>query len=162
VASSGLRPAAQAKNITLEFEPSAEAQIVRGDQGRLRQVVWNLILNAIKFTPRDGRVKVRLQSEGYFVRLIVEDNGEGISQEFLPYVFDRFRQAEGSISRKQGGLGLGLAVVRHLVELHGGSVSAASNGPGHGATFTVNLPLAPEETISKPASQASGSPTDSG
>ena len=84
VASSGLRPAAQAKNITLEFEPNAEAQIVRGDQGRLRQVVWNLILNAIKFTPRDGRVKVRLQSEGHFVRLIVEDNGEGINQEFLP------------------------------------------------------------------------------
>lgn len=158
VASSGLRPAAQAKNITLEFEPSAEAQIVRGDQGRLRQVVWNLILNAIKFTPRDGRVKVRLQSEGHFVRLIVEDNGEGISEEFLPYVFDRFRQAEGSISRKQGGLGLGLAVVRHLVELHGGSVSAASNGPGHGATFTVNLPLAPEETITRPASEATGSP----
>jgi signal transduction histidine kinase/CheY-like chemotaxis protein len=158
VASSGLRPAAQAKNITLEFEPSAEAQIVRGDQGRLRQVVWNLILNAIKFTPRDGRVNVRLQSESHFVRLIVEDNGEGISQEFLPYVFDRFRQAEGSISRKQGGLGLGLAVVRHLVELHGGSVSAASDGPGHGATFIVNLPLAPEETITNPASEGTGTP----
>ena len=152
IASSGLRPAAQAKNVSLEFEPGGEPQIVSGDQSRLRQVVWNLILNAIKFTPRDGRVVVRLKSEGHFVRLIVEDSGEGIKPEFLPYVFDRFRQAEGSISRKQGGLGLGLAVVRHLVELHGGSVSAESEGPGKGATFTVNLPLAREAT---PAPQPS-------
>jgi PAS domain S-box-containing protein len=154
VASSGLKPAAQVKNITLEFESSGEPPIVKGDQGRLRQVVWNLILNAIKFTPRDGQVKVRLKSEGHLVKLIVEDNGEGISPEFLPYVFDRFRQAEGSISRKQGGLGLGLAVVRHLVELHGGSVSAASAGLGQGSTFVVNLPLATEDTIRPPKTES--------
>ena len=145
VASNGLRPAAKAKNITLDLELGGEPLIVSGDQNRLRQVVWNLILNAIKFTPRNGRVLVRLRPEGQFARLTVQDNGEGINKEFLPYVFDRFRQAEGSISRKQGGLGLGLAVARHLVELHGGSVSAESEGPGQGATFTVNLPLTFEE-----------------
>lgn len=145
LASNGLRPAAQAKNISLEFESNNEGLIVRADQNRLRQVVWNLILNAIKFTPRGGRVTVRTSREDQFVRIVVQDNGEGISEEFLPHVFDRFRQAEGSISRKQGGLGLGLAVVRHLTELHGGVVSAESEGPGRGATFSVTLPLVEDE-----------------
>jgi PAS domain S-box-containing protein len=146
LASNGLRPAAQAKNISLEFESNNEGLIVRADQNRLRQVVWNLILNAIKFTPRGGRVTVRTSREDQFVRIVVQDNGEGISEEFLPHVFDRFRQAEGSISRKQGGLGLGLAVVRHLTELHGGVVSAESEGPGRGATFSVTLPLVEDDS----------------
>jgi CheY-like chemotaxis protein len=110
----------------------------------LRQVIWNLLSNAIKFTQRGGVVTLTLKCVGGTVRLTVADTGDGISAEFLPYVFDRFRQAEGSISRKQGGLGLGLAVVRHLVELHGGSIEAESGGLGHGSLFTVDLPLAQE------------------
>jgi PAS domain S-box-containing protein len=145
LASGGLKPAAQAKNIKLRFETHGDPQIVSGDPNRLRQIVWNLVLNAIKFTPKGGIVSVRLTSEGQFARLVVTDNGEGIDKEFLPYVFDRFRQAEGSMSRKQGGLGLGLAVVRHLVELHGGTVTVESDGPGRGATFTVDLPTMAEQ-----------------
>jgi PAS domain S-box-containing protein len=141
LASEAVRPAAQAKGIRLQLEFSGKRHVIKGDANRLRQIIWNLLMNAIKFTPRGGDVSVRVQSLGSSAKLIVEDNGEGISAEFLPYVFDRFRQAEGSISRKQGGLGLGLAVVRHLVELHGGSVSAASPGPNNGATFTVEFPL---------------------
>jgi PAS domain S-box-containing protein len=148
LASSGLRPAAQAKQINLLFETDGEPQIVSGDPNRLRQIVWNLVLNAIKFTPKGGRVWVRLSSEGQFAQLVVSDDGDGITEEFLPYVFDRFRQAEGSMSRKQGGLGLGLAVVRHLVELHGGTVKVESGGLGQGATFTVNLPKIAEPTMS--------------
>ena len=140
-ANDALRPAAEAKGIQLQIEFASQACKVRGDTNRLRQVVWNLILNAIKFTPRGGRVVVGLHCNDSFAQLTVSDTGDGIDRDFLPYVFDRFRQAEGSISRKQGGLGLGLAVVRHLVELHGGSVSAESGGPGQGATFTVELPL---------------------
>jgi CheY-like chemotaxis protein len=118
--------------------------LVKGDPNRLRQVIWNLLSNAIKFTQRGGSVNIKLDCVESTARLTVSDTGEGISPEFLPYVFDRFRQAEGSISRKQGGLGLGLAVVRHLVELHGGTISAESQGPGRGAVFTVALPLAQE------------------
>ena len=117
---------------------------MKGDPNRLRQVIWNLVLNAIKFTPRGGNVTVRLEGVETYARLTVSDTGEGIAPEFLPYVFDRFRQAEGSATRKQGGLGLGLAVVRHLVELHGGNVMAESRGTGQGSTFTVDLPLAEE------------------
>ncbi len=148
-----LRPAASAKGIEIQTELDPESCLVSGDPNRLRQVIWNLLMNAIKFTPRGGRVNLRLEcfaepckpeaaSSSPFVRLVVSDNGEGISPDFLPYVFHRFRQEEGSISRKAGGLGLGLAVVRHLVELHGGSVSAESAGHGLGSTFTVDLPLA--------------------
>ena len=148
-----LRPAASAKGIEIKTELDPESCLVSGDPNRLRQVIWNLLMNAIKFTPRGGRVNLRLEcfaepcnseatSSNPFVRLVVSDNGEGISPDFLPYVFHRFRQEEGSISRKAGGLGLGLAVVRHLVELHGGSVSADSPGHGQGSTFTVDLPLA--------------------
>jgi CheY-like chemotaxis protein len=107
-------------------------------------VIWNLLSNAIKFTQRGGVVTIKLKCAGGTVRLSVADTGDGISAEFLPYVFDRFRQAEASISRKQGGLGLGLAVVRHLVELHGGSIRAESGGLGHGSLFSVDLPLAEE------------------
>ena len=135
-----LRPTADAKGIKLSMEFSVDTCLVRGDANRLRQVIWNLLSNAIKFTQRGGSVSIELGCEDGQVRFKISDTGEGISAEFLPYVFDRFRQAEGSISRKQGGLGLGLAVVRHLVELHGGSVNAESQGYGTGSTFTVDLP----------------------
>jgi PAS domain S-box-containing protein len=138
-----LRPTADAKGIQFRTEFTSALCLVRGDANRLRQVIWNLLSNGIKFTQRGGSVTIGLSCESS-VRLTVKDSGEGIPSEFLPYVFDRFRQAEGSISRKQGGLGLGLAVVRHLVELHGGSVSAASEGYGLGAMFTVDLPIAQE------------------
>ena len=137
-----LRPAADAKEIQIELALDPASCLVSGDPHRLRQVVWNLLMNAIKFTPRGGSVRLRLQCVETGARLTVNDSGDGISPEFLPYVFHRFRQEEGSLSRKAGGLGLGLAVVRHIVELHGGSVSAASAGPGQGSTFTVDLPLA--------------------
>jgi signal transduction histidine kinase/CheY-like chemotaxis protein len=139
-----LRPTADVKGIQLRVETLSADCLVKGDPNRLRQVIWNLLSNAIKFTQRGGVVAVALKCSGGSVRLSVADTGEGISAEFLPYVFDRFRQAEGSISRKQGGLGLGLAVVRHLVELHGGSIHAESAGLGHGSLFTVDLPLAEE------------------
>ena len=141
-AKDGLLPTAEAKRITLYTEFEGETCLVKGDSNRLRQVIWNLVLNAIKFTHRDGNVTISVGCFDPFVRLKVGDTGEGISPEFLPYVFDRFRQAEGSLTRKQGGLGLGLAVVRHLVELHGGHVRAESPGRGQGSTFTVDLPLA--------------------
>jgi CheY-like chemotaxis protein len=136
-----VRPAAQAKEIRLNIDIDENTQVINGDPNRLRQVVWNLVLNAIKFTPRGGKIFVRIDSSDNHVRLKVTDSGEGISAEFLPFVFDRFRQAEGSIARKHGGLGLGLAVARHLVELHGGTITAESEGRGHGATFTVELPV---------------------
>ena len=136
-----VRPTAEAKGIQLQTSLVATECTIKGDSNRLRQVVWNLLLNAIKFTPRGGSVSTDLHCNDSSVKLTVSDTGEGIDADFLPHVFDRFRQAEGSISRRQGGLGLGLAVVRHLVELHGGSVSASSEGKGKGATFTVELPL---------------------
>jgi PAS domain S-box-containing protein len=139
-----LRPTADAKGIQLHTDFADGTCLVRGDANRLRQVIWNLLSNGIKFTPRAGSVHIKLSCFESSVRLTVTDTGEGIPAEFLPYVFDRFRQAEGSISRKQGGLGLGLAVVRHLVELHGGTVSAASEGLSMGSTFTVDLPMAEE------------------
>jgi PAS domain S-box-containing protein len=137
-----LRPAADAKGIQVKIKLELESCLVSGDPNRLRQVVWNLLMNAIKFTSRGGSVSLGLKCIETGARLTISDTGDGISAEFLPYVFHRFRQEEGSISRKAGGLGLGLAVVRHLVELHGGSVSAESAGPGKGSTFTVDLPLA--------------------
>lgn len=141
-AKDGLLPTAEAKRITLQTEFAGESCLVQGDPNRLRQVIWNLVLNAIKFTPRGGSVTISVECLQPYVRLKVSDTGEGIPSEFLPYVFDRFRQAEGSLTRKQGGLGLGLAVVRHLVELHGGNVKAESPGKDLGSTFTVDIPLA--------------------
>lgn len=138
-----LRPTADAKGIRLQTHFQPGGCLIKGDQNRLRQVIWNLLSNAIKFTQRGGIVNVDLTCVES-ARLTIRDTGEGISAEFLPYVFDRFRQAEASISRKQGGLGLGLAVVRHLVELHGGTVSAESEGLGKGAAFAVDLPVAEE------------------
>jgi CheY-like chemotaxis protein/two-component sensor histidine kinase len=136
-----VRPAADAKRIALTVRIDPAASRVVGDPDRLQQVVWNLANNAIKFTPKDGEVDVSLRREGTDVELSVRDTGEGIAGDFLPHVFERFRQAEGSTTRRHGGLGLGLALVRHLVEAHGGTVHAASDGPGLGATFIVRLPV---------------------
>src|SRR5215813_2564793 len=138
-----VRPAADAKGIRLNVLLDPAAESVSGDAHRLQQVVWNLLSNAIKFAPKGGRVDVRLERINSQVEITVADNGQGIKPEFLPYVFDRFRQEDGGASRRQGGLGLGLAIVRHLVELHGGTVRAASKGLDKGATFTVTLPMAP-------------------
>ncbi|HZG54448.1 MAG TPA: ATP-binding protein [Pyrinomonadaceae bacterium] len=135
-----LRPTAEAKAIRLQALLDPQAGPVSGDTDRLQQVVWNLLSNAIKFTPKGGRVQVRLERVDSHVEIIVSDSGKGISAEFLPHVFDRFRQADGTSTRKQGGLGLGLSIVRQLVELHGGTVSVESGGEGQGATFVVQLP----------------------
>ncbi|HYE63950.1 MAG TPA: ATP-binding protein [Pyrinomonadaceae bacterium] len=136
-----VRPAAEAKGIRLQVVLDPRAGLISGDPNRLQQVVWNLLSNAIKFTSKGGRVQVRLERVNSHVEIIVSDTGQGISPELLPFIFDRFRQADGSTSRTHGGLGLGLAIVRHLVELHGGTVQAKSLGEGQGATFTVKLPL---------------------
>jgi PAS domain S-box-containing protein len=137
-----VRPAADAKGVDIEFYEEPFVGPVSGDATRLRQVVWNLLSNAVKFTPRDGSVNVSLQHSQSSAKIVVRDSGAGIPQGFLPHVFERFRQAESSVTRSHRGLGLGLAIVRHLVELHGGTVLAESDGQGKGATFTINLPLA--------------------
>ena len=134
--------AADTKGIGLEVILDPSARHVSGDSSRLQQVVWNLLSNAIKFTPAGGRVEVRLERADSDVQITVSDTGQGISQDFLPFIFDRFRQADGTSTRSHGGLGLGLAIVRHLVELHGGTVHVESAGQGCGATFTIKLPLA--------------------
>ncbi len=146
-----VRPSAEAKEIALGLELAAELPAIMGDPDRLQQVVWNLVSNAVKFTPQCGRIDVRLRKEGSCLSLSVTDDGKGIEPEFLPHVFERFRQADSTSTRAHGGLGLGLAIVRHLVELHGGSVQAESAGLGHGSTFTVRLPLtAPLEGTPRP------------
>jgi len=145
-----VRLAVEAKGVRLQPVLDSHATIV-GDADRLQQVVWNLLSNAIKFTPKHGRVQVRVSRSESYVEVAVADNGQGIASEFLPHVFDRFRQADGAINRQAGGLGLGLAIVRSLVELHGGSVTAASDGLGKGATFTVRLPMAPLRRDSSPS-----------
>ncbi|HTN84653.1 MAG TPA: ATP-binding protein, partial [Sorangium sp.] len=137
-----LRPAADAKGVALELAVAAGGARVVGDATRLQQVCWNLVSNAIKFTPAGGVVGVSIAQRGAALRVEVSDTGQGIRPEFLPFVFDRFSQADSSTTRRHGGLGLGLAIVRHLVELHGGSVSARSEGEGKGATFEVALPVA--------------------
>jgi CheY-like chemotaxis protein/two-component sensor histidine kinase len=136
-----IRPAAEAKKITLLVLLDPSVSPVLGDPDRLQQVVWNLLSNAVKFTPEGGSVEVRLSRADTYAEVAVRDTGQGIDTEFLPYVFDRFRQANGAITRTHGGLGLGLSIVRHLVELHGGAISAESPGEGLGATFSLRLPL---------------------
>lgn len=136
-----VRPAADAKGVRIERVLDCEAGHVSGDSDRLQQVVWNLLSNAVKFTPRGGRVQARLERVNSHCELTVSDTGEGIAPAFLPFVFDRFSQADSSSTRAHTGLGLGLGIVRHLVELHGGIVQAFSPGPGQGATFAVRLPL---------------------
>ena len=135
-----LRPAAEAKRITITTDVP-DVLDTCGDRDRLQQVVWNLLSNAIKFTPRDGRVDVRVENLGTDLRIVVSDNGRGIAPAFLPHIFDRFSQADSTVTRAHGGLGLGMAIVRHLVELHGGTVQAESEGENRGATFTVTLPI---------------------
>ncbi|NJR74586.1 MAG: hypothetical protein HC773_14980 [Scytonema sp. CRU_2_7] len=157
-----------------EILNSSTPFFVFGDPNRLQQIAWNLLSNALKFTPQDGRVEVRLSISSEFpvlkshcvtepartpqnsVLIQVSDTGSGISPDFLPHVFDRFRQADGSITRSQGGLGLGLAIVRHLVEMHGGSVHAESPGVGQGATFWVQLPLIDTRRASAQEAQKEG------
>jgi signal transduction histidine kinase/CHASE3 domain sensor protein/ActR/RegA family two-component response regulator len=149
-----VRLAADAKDIALESRLAPIAGVVAGDPGRLQQVVWNLLSNAIKFTPRGGRVEVECAGAGTEVVITVADTGQGIAPEFLPHLFERFRQADSSSTRRHGGLGLGLAIVRHILELHGGRVEAESAGLGGGARFTVRLPLQP----ARPAPVAAGGP----
>ncbi len=148
-------PAAAAKSITLSVEFDPGLGPVMGDPRRLQQVVWNLLLNAVKFTPIGGEVRARLSRAGSHARLTVTDTGAGIRPDFLPHVFERFRQGDQSTTRVYGGLGLGLSIVRHLVELHGGTVGAESEGEGHGSTFTVELPLI-ETRGAEGASRADG------
>jgi len=144
-----LRPAAEAKDIRVQVVLDFGAGVVLGDPVRLQQVVWNLLANAIKFTPKHGRVQVQLERVNSHLEVTVSDTGPGVAEEFLPFVFDRFRQADSTISRHHGGLGLGLAIVRHLVELHGGTVKAGNRGDEPGAVFSVLLPLM---VVRKPAS----------
>jgi signal transduction histidine kinase/ActR/RegA family two-component response regulator len=136
-----VRPAAEAKGVDIRIDVD-EAAVVNGDPERLQQVLWNLLSNAVKFTPPSGRIGVTLRGEGSSISLVIADTGAGIAPEFLPYVFDRFRQADQSFTRAYGGLGLGLAIVKHLVEMHGGDITASSEGAGRGATFQVRLPVA--------------------
>jgi PAS domain S-box-containing protein len=141
-AAESARPAAEAKGVHVELDLGRGGGPVLGDPERLQQVVWNLLSNAVKFTERGGIVRVSLERMDTHVEIRVVDSGAGIEPEFLPYVFDRFRQADGSTTRRHGGLGLGLAIVRHLVEMHGGSARVSSEGRGRGATFVVELPIA--------------------
>jgi PAS domain S-box-containing protein len=136
-----MRPAAEAKQIQIETKIDQQASLAWGDSSRLQQVIWNLLSNAVKFTPRDGRITVRLERNASHTRIVVSDTGQGIGPDFLPYVFDRFRQADSTTTRTHSGLGLGLAIVRHLIEMHGGHVRAESEGAGRGATFTLELPV---------------------
>src|SRR4051812_23670000 len=136
-------PGAAAKQVRIETAFAADAPAVSGDSERLQQVVWNLLSNAIKFTDAGGTIRVEVVAAGGDVRLSVRDNGQGVAPDFLPYVFDRFRQADASASRRHGGLGLGLSLVRQIVELHGGRVGAESAGVGRGSTFWVSVPAVP-------------------
>jgi signal transduction histidine kinase/ActR/RegA family two-component response regulator len=136
-----VRPTAEAKQIKIAVQVPQEPIAVPGDANRLQQVFWNLLSNAVKFTPANGKVSVELKHTPSDVEITVSDTGEGISPSFMPFVFDRFRQADSTSTRQHGGLGLGLAIARHLVEIHGGSISARSDGNGKGAMFTVKLPI---------------------
>lgn len=149
-----VRPAADAKEIKLEIISDPNIGTLSGDAGRLQQVVWNLLSNAIKFTPRAGRVRLEVLRTSSHVEISVHDSGQGISADFLPYVFERFRQADMKTTRAHGGLGLGLAIVRQLVELHGGTVKVMSDGEGQGAVFVVKLPVLPVYANSPARGQA--------
>jgi PAS domain S-box-containing protein len=149
-----MRPSADAKGVKLQVVLDSKPGLVSGDPNRLQQVIWNLLSNAVKFTPKGGKVQVRLERINSHVEITVSDTGQGINAKFLPYVFDRFRQADSSYTRRYGGLGLGLAIVRHLVDLHGGAVEVHSPGEGQGATFKVKLPLMITHGISPSQSQA--------
>src|SRR5215211_1598401 len=141
-----VRPAADAKSITLDYFAEPGVGAISADSARVHQIIWNLLSNAVKFTPYGGKISTRVEQDGSDARVTVKDTGQGIDSDFLPRVFDRFRQADSSTTRSFGGLGLGLAIVRHLVELHGGTVSAQSDGVGKGATFSVKFPLMADRT----------------
>ncbi len=152
-----VRPAADAKEIVVEVNYDSPVELVLGDPSRLQQIIWNLLSNAVKFTPRGGTVQVDFRRRDSYAEIVVRDNGIGIAPDFLPHVFERFRQAESTATRSHRGMGLGLAIVRHLVELHGGSVWADSEGENQGASFTVHLPLAAlQRTSLSAASVAAG------
>jgi PAS domain S-box-containing protein len=153
-AASVVRPAAEAKRVGLNVHVEAGAATIDGDPARLQQVVWNLLSNAVKFTPSGGRVEVRVRRAGSQTEVAVSDTGQGIEPEFLPHVFERFRQADMGTTRRHGGLGLGLAIVRHLVELHDGTVTAESGGQGRGSTFKVRLPVRAVRGAGQPAACA--------
>ncbi|MEO8004107.1 MAG: PAS domain S-box protein [Betaproteobacteria bacterium] len=148
-----LRPAMAARSLAFTFTAEPEAGKLSGDPARLQQIVWNLLSNAVKFTPHGGHIRIDLARADAQIEIAVSDDGEGISADFLPYVFDRFRQADASIKRRHGGLGLGLAIVRHLTELHGGTVSAQSPGEGRGSRFSVLLPMQPPARSSATADE---------
>jgi len=139
-----IRTTVEAKEITLERDLDPRVGLILGDPNRVQQILWNLLSNAVKFTPKRGHIQVRVAPEGATVAISVKDDGKGITEEFLPYVFERFRQADGSLTRKFGGLGLGLAIARHLTELHGGTIEVESAGENQGSKFTVKLPLLSE------------------
>ncbi len=136
-----IEPASQVKGLRVQTVIADSAARVYGDRQRLQQVLWNLLSNAVKFTPRGGTIQTHVQRVGSHLEVLVSDTGEGIPPDILPFVFDRFRQADSSSTRQHAGLGLGLAIVRHIIELHGGTVQAASDGPGHGSTFRLRLPV---------------------
>jgi CheY-like chemotaxis protein/two-component sensor histidine kinase len=150
-----IRPAADAKGISLKTDLPSEIGHITGDPVRLQQVVWNLLSNAVKFTPRGGRVEARLERVDPYICIAVSDTGKGVSPDFLPYIFDRFSQADASSAKRYGGLGLGLALVKYLVELHGGTIEAASAGEGQGSTFKVTLPV---RAVATPLGEAGGEP----
>jgi PAS domain S-box-containing protein len=157
-----VRPAVNSKSLTLELKADPEVGPVLGDSDRLQQVIWNLLSNAVKFTPAKGHIEVILRRSGAEAEIVVRDTGQGINENFLPYVFDRFRQADGAITRQHGGLGLGLAIARHLVELHGGSIKAESDGDGKGATFSIRLLMLPKlasESLPEEVEEASATRT---
>jgi CheY-like chemotaxis protein len=151
-----IRPAAEAKGIEVEVEVEEGMPRLKADPARLQQMVWNLVSNAVKFTPGEGRVWIRARRRDRRVEIEVEDRGIGIDEAFLPHVFERFRQQDSSTTRAHGGLGLGLAIVRHLVELHGGEVEAESPGQGQGALFRIRLPLRPAPEADEEARPAEG------
>lgn len=142
-----VHPAADAKGVKLSSQIDVNAGLMRGDSSRLQQVIWNLATNAVKFTPRGGSISLHLESKSSNVRLTVTDTGNGIAAEFIPYVFDRFRQEDGGITRRAGGLGLGLSIAKQIVELHGGTMEVSSEGLGKGSTFVVELPLSPQRRM---------------
>ncbi|HEY6186934.1 MAG TPA: ATP-binding protein [Pyrinomonadaceae bacterium] len=146
-----VRPAADARGIDLQVVLDPAAGAVSGDPERLQQVLWNLLSNAIKFTPKGGRVEIRLARISSSVEITISDTGQGISAEFLPYVFERFRQADHTTTRRYGGLGLGMAITKHILELHGGTIRAESAGEGHGATFILRLPVIIAHNEERPA-----------
>jgi signal transduction histidine kinase/DNA-binding response OmpR family regulator len=157
-----VRPAFETKGVRFETALDPAACSVPGDANRLQQIFWNLFTNAIKFTPAEGKVNVKVERVGLGVCVSVSDSGIGITPEFLPYIFDRFRQADGSTTRVHGGLGLGLSIVKHLVQLHNGTVEVASKGKDEGATFTVSLPLASDASAKTNGSAAAADPEGNG